>query len=199
MRVFLTFVFAIAALAFAGCTTPIKSNYARTHTLPPKGEAKTYAFDSEDSKVRGTLEYETYCNQIAAVLDAYGWRQIKTPGKDGAEKAGAEKPDYWVTLVYGYSLSKDLGNTTRAITAPSLTSNEASSINRFFANVEAYYTGISITTQPKGEGDAVFVAQVFGSSDTEMLWVIRAMIRQLMKDFPGEIVTTRDIVLHTRR
>lgn len=140
------------------------------------------------------MEYEIFCDRVAAVLTAYGWQRIDAPNK-----TPMEKPDCWVTVVYGYSLdtSGDFGGFKR-IAAPSLIPSTDYSSSDYYGRVAAYYAGINITSQPRGEGDNLFLAQIFGSSDAEMILVLPAMFDRLLKDFPGENVPSRDVTLRTR-
>lgn len=175
-------------------TSALRCNFARDQTLPLKGEPKTYAFDT-DSNQKGALAYETFCNQVAATLNAYGWRRVPAEGREAVEK-----PDYWVSLVYGYALdSQASANSYKRIGAASLVSDSVPSGSEIYGKIAAYWLGINITTQPFGEGDNMFVAQIFWSSDAEMVLAIPTVIKQLLKDFPGENVTSQDIILHTRR
>jgi len=175
-------------------TSTVHCNFAREHTLPLKGEAKTYAFDT-DSDQKGALAYETFCDQVAATLNAYGWRRVPGEGKQAVEK-----PNYWVTLVYGYALDQQASiNSYKRIGAASLVSSKVSPGSEIYGKIEAYWLGINITTQPRGEGDNVFIAQIFASSDAELVLIIPTLIKQLLKDFPGENVKSQDITLQTRR
>lgn len=205
MKTLLGILTGFAALAFfSGCvattagsdnrTSRVNCNYARQQTLPPKGEAKTYAFDT-DSKAKGTAAYESYCRQVAETLDAYGWRQLSAEDKDATVAA-----DYWVTVVYGYALD-DSGNVGafQRITAASMVGDQHASGTDYYANVAAYYAALSITTKPQGGGDTVFLAQIIGSSAAQMPLVLPTLFKQLLKDFPGENVKDGHAVLHTRR
>lgn len=200
ISVFIATCAALLALV-SGCsaTSPARSSaiqcvYAREHKLPEKGETKTFAFDT-DSTGRGTKAYENYCDQVARALTKYGWRRI-----DGPNKKPTETPDYWVTVVYGYSLnqSSDMGSYVR-ISANSLVSDTTAPVSDFYARVLAYYAGVNITTQPRGEGENMFLAQIFGSSNADMSLLIPTMLEQLLKDFPGKIVKNENVMLNTHR
>lgn len=194
----------LALLFFSGCvattagpdnrTSKVACSYARQQTLPVMAEAKTYAFDT-DSTALGTNAYESYCNQVAATLDAYGWRRVSADGKNAA---GA--PDYWVSVIYGYALDP-AGNpgSFRRISAPAMVADQTQPVGDVYGKVAAYYAAIGISDKPRAETDHVFLAQIFGSSDAEMPLVLPTLFKQLLKDFPGENVTSEEVVLYTRR
>lgn len=177
-------------------TSQIKSSYARRQTLPAKAAAKTYAFET-DSTARGTLAYAGYCRQVADTLDAYGWRRIST---DDKSSAGDPAPDYWVSVIFGYALDANAGvGSFRKISAPIMVSDETRPVGDLYAKIAMYYAAVGITTKPLGEGDYVFLAQIFGSSEAEMSLVLPTMFGQLLKNFPGGNITSEEIILYTRR
>lgn len=175
-------------------TSQVRCNYAIEHTLPAKGEAKTYAL-ATDSKAKGTAAYESYCRQVAETLGAYGWRRIPADGKDAVAT-----PDYWVDVIFGYALDhrSDAGSFQR-IAAPMMVSDEMRPVGDIYAKVSVYYAAVAINTKPLGEGDCVFLAQIFGSSDAQMPLVLPTMFKQVLKDFPAENVKSAGAILYTRR
>lgn len=194
---------ACALLLFTGCvattagpdnrTSQVRCVYARQQSLPAKGEAKTFAFDT-DSTRKSSAEYAAYCKQVTDTLTAYGWREIPGEGK-----APLEKPDYWVTVVYGYALDSTAAvGEFRRIAAPALLANNYSA-SETYGRVAAYYAGLNITSEPLGQGANLFLAQIFGSSEAEITLVLPTLFKHLLKDFPGENITDGNVDLQTRR
>jgi hypothetical protein len=176
-------------------TSQVRCSYARQQTLPASAEAKTFAFDT-DSTAKGTHAYESYCRQVAAALEAYGWRQV-SPDNEGA---AAQAPDYWVSVIFGYALDPNAGvGSFRRISAPMMVSDQTQPVSDIYAKIAVYYAAIGIGDKPQAETDHVFLAQIFGASDAEMSLVLPTLFKQLLKDFPGQNVPSEEIVLYTRR
>jgi len=88
-RKILTFVAPAALLLAGGCAEPFKANVARFQMMPPP-DGQTFFVQAADPRLQGSIEFQTYAQQVAGRLTALGYRQ----GEPGHS-------NFVVTLNYG--------------------------------------------------------------------------------------------------
>jgi len=72
-RKILTFVAPAAFLLAAGCAQPFQANVSRFQMMPPP-DGQTFVVQPSDPRMQGSIEFETYAQQVAGRLTALGYR-----------------------------------------------------------------------------------------------------------------------------
>ena len=62
----------VAVLALSACAAPFQANVSRFQAMPA-AQGQTYAIRSDNPRLNGSLEFETYANQVAQRLNGFGY------------------------------------------------------------------------------------------------------------------------------
>ena len=68
----------LALLAVAACATPFQAKVSRFQALPP-AQGQTFTIRSDNPRLNGGLEFETYANLVAQRLASYGYSRASSP------------------------------------------------------------------------------------------------------------------------
>ena len=68
----------LALLAVAGCATPFQAKVSRFQAMPA-AQGQTFAIRSDNPRLNGGLEFETYANLVAQRLAGYGYSRASSP------------------------------------------------------------------------------------------------------------------------
>lgn len=62
----------VAVLALSACATPFQANVSRFQAMPA-AQGQTYAIRSDNPRLEGGLEFQTYANLVAQRLNSFGY------------------------------------------------------------------------------------------------------------------------------
>jgi hypothetical protein len=215
-----TIAIALSALVSA-CAATVQSTVTVFHSLPPSGNGDTVAILAADQAQNGTLEFRAFAAQLAAYLEADGYRIVPLSPSD--------KPKFLAFFGYGIDngtlLSSSYSIPQYGMTGYS-SSTTTGTIDTFgnFGTVEAtttytptygitgYQTGTTVDRVYRrvvsldildtarirpNDANSFREAQVYSgrlSSDGScgaIAAVIEPLLATLTKDFPGENGKTR--------
>ena len=69
----------MALIALSACATPFKANVSRFQALPA-AQGQTFAIRSDNPRLEGGLEFQTYGNMVAQRLSSFGYTRAADPG-----------------------------------------------------------------------------------------------------------------------
>ena len=69
----------LALIALSACATPFKANVSRFQALPA-AQGQTFAIRSDNPRLEGGLEFQTYGNMVAQRLSSFGYTRAADPG-----------------------------------------------------------------------------------------------------------------------
>lgn len=98
---------AFLLLMAASCAAPFRSDVARFHTISPTTSG-SFAIEPVDPAKRGSLEFRTYANGVAAALAARGFRETEN----------APAAEYLVQLDYGVDNGREKIETRPGLGGP---------------------------------------------------------------------------------
>src|SRR6185312_11250280 len=73
-RKILTLVAPAAFLLAGGCAESFQANVARFQMMPPP-DGQTFFVQASDPRLQGSIEFQTYAQQVVGRLTALGYRQ----------------------------------------------------------------------------------------------------------------------------
>jgi hypothetical protein len=73
------FLVPLGMLALSACATPFQANVSRFQAMPA-AQGQTYAIQSDNPRLSGGLEFETYARLVAQRLDSFGYTRASDPG-----------------------------------------------------------------------------------------------------------------------
>ncbi|WP_442678918.1 DUF4136 domain-containing protein [Sphingomonas sp. ASY06-1R] len=89
-RTLLTIAAPAALLLVSACATPFRADVSRFQMMPPP-QGQSFVVQAADPRKQGGIEFQTYAQQVAARLNALGYRQADGDGK----------PTFVVSIDYG--------------------------------------------------------------------------------------------------
>ena len=69
----------VAVLALSACATPFQANVSRFQAMPA-AQGQTYAIQSDNPRLVGGLEFQTYANLVAQRLNSFGYTRAGNAG-----------------------------------------------------------------------------------------------------------------------
>jgi Domain of unknown function (DUF4136) len=69
----------LAILAVAACSTPFQAKVSRFQAMPA-AQGQTFFIRSDNPRLDGGLEFQTYANLVAQRLNGFGYTRASTPG-----------------------------------------------------------------------------------------------------------------------